>query len=79
VVANNLATEPDAAQAASLKHVPLGDRHALWLTADEFHTASRAAGMTAASMKLIDSRFLLQCKHQSLAGGYFEFANVFNR
>jgi hypothetical protein len=77
VITHNLTTKPDARQATGRQHLPLGDCHPSGLTSDKFDTARRAACVPTAGMQLIDSRVLLESKHEALACGDLEFADPF--
>jgi len=76
MVANNLAAETNAAQAARCQYISLGDRHLRRLAADELNAARRAARVSATSMQLIDPGVLRQGQHQSLASWHLKFADV---
>src|SRR3954447_9973503 len=50
VIANDLATETNAAETTGLEDVAFGDRHLLWFASNEFDSAGCAAGMAAAGV-----------------------------
>jgi hypothetical protein len=77
MIAKYLATQPNARQAARREHFALGKRHALGLAGDKLDAAGRAARISTARVKLIDSGILLQSKHQALAFGHFKLAYSF--
>jgi hypothetical protein len=79
VIAENLATQPDACQAAGLQHVAFGDRHLARLAGDELDAAGRAAGIAAAGVELINSRILDQGQYEALGGWNFESTDAFDR
>lgn len=76
LVAEHLATESYAGQFTSREQVLFSCRHLCGLAVKNFDAASRAAGVAAASVKLIDSSFILQCQYQTLALGNFEFSDI---
>src|SRR5687768_14938512 len=67
MVAQDLAAQPDSRQTSGCQHVPLGDRHLVWLRLYKFDSASGATSVSATGMQLIDPRILLESQHQSLA------------
>src|SRR5262249_62003532 len=46
---------------------------------DECDAAGRAGRVAAASVELIDLRFVLQCQHHPLAAWHVEFPDAFDR
>jgi hypothetical protein len=79
VIAEDLATEAHAGEAARGEHVAFGDGHAGGLAADELDAASRAARMTAARVELIDSGVLLERPDQPFACGNIKLTDTFYR
>jgi hypothetical protein len=79
VIADDLARKADARDAARRQNVALGDGHAIRLAFDEFHAARRAAGITAAGVKLIDLRVLLEGEDEAFSVLHLDGAESFHR
>ncbi len=62
VIACDLATQSNASQAAGFQYIAFGDGHASGFATDEFNTAGGAAGVSAASVQLIDSGVFGKCQ-----------------
>jgi hypothetical protein len=75
LIANDLAAQADAGQAARRKHVSLGNRHAFRLALDELDAACRTPRIPAAGVQLIDPGIMLERQNQPLPVRHFKLAH----
>src|SRR5262249_36565132 len=76
VVAQDLTTEPHTGQATGRQDILLGLGHLVRLAPDELHPASRAPGVAAAPVKLIDLGLVLQRQDHAFALRHLEYTST---
>ena len=79
VVAENLATEPDARQPLGGQDVPFGDGHPLGFAGHKLDPAGGAARVAAAGVELVHMGLVFQGQDQALVQRDLELSDSFDR